>query len=95
MLLDGVPVTVELGVAVVLFGGWILVFLLGRMLFTGRMATGRELKEKNARIDVLQETLDSRDAQIAEALKVLPEVAEVLRKFHVAAEATRQESSDV
>lgn len=84
-MLDGVPFTVEAGVTVVLFGGWFALFWLVRLLFTGKMATGRELSAKDKRIEKLESALEDRDSQIKEALKVLPEVAEVLRKFHVAA----------
>lgn len=87
-MIDGVPVTIEAGIAVVLFGGWFGLFWLVRLLFTGKMATGRELTAKDQRIVKLETALEDRDSQIKEALKVLPEVAEVLRKFHVAAAET-------
>lgn len=71
------------GVATILVG-------LFWMLATGRLCTGRELGEKDKRIATLEEQVRARDDQIDLALAVLPEVAEVLRKFHVAAQESRE-----
>lgn len=38
------------------------------------------------RLEYLEQALRTRDEQVDAALRVLPEVAEVLRKFHAAAE---------
>lgn len=76
------------GWAVFLFGGWILLAFVVRMLFTGKLCTGRELAEKEARVQALEQALRTRDEQVDAALHVLPEVADILRKFHAAAEGT-------
>jgi hypothetical protein len=39
------------------------------------------------RLEYLEQALRTRDEQVDAALRVLPEVAEVLRKFHAAAQA--------
>lgn len=69
------------------------------MLATGRLCTGRELREQekriveqSERIAVLEAQVRTRDEQVDLALAVLPEVAGVLRKFHVAAEESREAS---
>lgn len=84
-MLDGVPVGLADGVSVVA-----LLVILFWMLATGRLATGRELTEKTKRIETLEQQVRNRDEQVDVALAVLPEVADVLRKFHVAAEETRE-----
>lgn len=84
-MFEGLPVGLTNGVGVVA-----LLVGLFWMLATGRLATGRELREKNERIVVLEAAVRTRDEQVDAALAVLPEVADVLRKFHVAAEETRE-----
>lgn len=49
-------ITPEAGLAVAAIGGWILLAFAVRLLFTGKMCTGRELAEKNAQIEVLNTT---------------------------------------
>lgn len=82
------------GLAVVCFGGWVGLFWMVRLLFTGKLCTGRELTEKDARIAVVEQALSLRDEQIDAALQVLPEVADVLRKFHAAGEEMRRERAN-
>lgn len=84
-MFEGLPVGLTNGVGVVA-----LLVGLFWMLATGRLATGRELKEKSERIAALEAQVRNRDEQVDVALAVLPEVADVLRKFHVAAEETRE-----
>lgn len=84
-MLEGLPVGLANGVGVSA-----LLVILFWMLATRRLATGRELAEKSIRIAVLEEQVRTRDEQVNAALAVLPEVADVLRKFHVAAEETRE-----
>lgn len=69
-----------------------LLVILFWMLATGRLCTGRELLEKDKRIAALEEQVRTRDNQVDLALAVLPEVADVLQKFHVAAEESREAS---
>lgn len=85
-MLEGIPDPLLYGFGIFLFGGWLGLFLMVRLLFSGRLCTGRELAEKNARLAALEEALRTRDEQVDAALRVLPEVADVLYKFHVAAE---------
>lgn len=87
-MIEGISDPVAYGLATVCFGGWILVAYTVRLLVTGKLCTGRELQEKNSRIVLLEETINSRDEQISAALGVLPQVSEVLRKLHVAASAS-------
>lgn len=89
-MFEGIPDPMMYGAAVVCFGGWVGLLWMVRMLFTGKMASGRELTEKSKRIDTLEAALGNREKQVDAALAVLPEVADVLRKFHVAAEETRE-----
>ena len=85
-MFEGIPDALLYGFGIFLFGGWVGLFLMVRLLFAGKLCTGRELSEKNARLAALEEALRTRDEQVDAALHVLPEVADVLYKFHVAAE---------
>lgn len=89
-MLEGIPLTQTTGIVFVSVGGWVGLFYMVRLLFTGKLCTGRELAEKEARIFNLEKALENRDAQIASTLQIMPEVAEVLRKFHKAGEEVRQ-----
>lgn len=61
-------------------------------LLSGRLATGRELREKDRRIATLEEALDDRDRQMAAILnQVLPTTNQLLRGIHEAAEEARDE----
>lgn len=84
-MFEGLPTGLTNGVGVAA-----LLVVLFWMLATGRLATRRELREKNERIVTLETAVRTRDEQVDAALAVLPEVADVLRKFHVAAEETRE-----
>lgn len=90
-MFEGLSDPVSYGWAVVLFGGWILLGFVVRMLFTGKLCTERELAEKEARVQALEQALRTRDEQVDAALHVLPEVADVLRKFHAAAEGAEHQ----
>lgn len=93
-MLDGVSDPILYGLAVVCFGGWVGLFWMVRLLFTGKLCTGRELLEKDARIAVVEQALSLRDEQIESALQVLPEVADILKKFHAAGEEMRRERAN-
>lgn len=84
-MLEAVPNPIAYGLAILCFGGWVLLAYMVRMLFTGKLCTGRELTEKDMRITALEQAVRTRDEQVDAALRVLPEVADVLRKFHIAA----------
>lgn len=88
-MLAGLPDPLMYGLAILCFGGWAGLAYMVRLLFTGQLCTGRELSEKDARIQALEESLRTRDDQVDAALHVLPEVADVLRKFHLAAERSK------
>lgn len=91
MPFDQIPDPMLYGFTIFLFGGWVGLFLMVRLLFAGKLCTGRELSEKNARLAALEQALHTRDEQVDAALHVLPEVADVLYKFHVAAEKDRND----
>lgn len=58
------------------------------MLSTGRLCTGRELREKNARIDALEGALKNRDHQLALVLtEAMTTINPVLRAMRDAAAA--------
>ncbi|GAW54753.1 hypothetical protein [Nocardioides sp. PD653] len=75
-------------IAVVAIG--IIVFGL-RALIKGDLRTGREAEALEKRAETAEGAMRIRDEQVDAALRVLPQVAEVLEKFHVAGEQVRQE----
>lgn len=75
-------------IAVVAIG--IIVFGI-RALVTGTLRTGREAEALQKRAETAESAMRIRDEQVNAALRVLPQVAEVLEKFHVAGEQVRQE----
>lgn len=89
-MLELVPDPLQYGIAVLLFGGWIGLFLVVRMLFTGKLCTGRELNEKNTRIAALelsnQELLKQNDAMLKE---YVPSANALLAAIRQAAEEAR------
>lgn len=87
-MLEGVSDPLVYGLSVLCFGGWVGLAYMVRLLFVGKLCTGRELTEKDNRVQALEQALRTRDEQVNAALHVLPEVADVLRKFHAAAERT-------
>jgi hypothetical protein len=87
-MFQGIPDPLLYGLSVVCFGGWVGLAYMVRLLFTGKLCTGRELAEKDARVQALEVDLRTRDEQVDAALHVLPELADVLRKFHLAAGKT-------
>lgn len=56
------------------------------MLATGRLATARELAEKDKRIAALHEALQNRDDQLTEALKHLSAENSLMSALHRRAE---------
>lgn len=60
-----------------------IVFLVFWGLMTGRICTGRELQEKNRRIDALEQTLKTRDHQLSlvltESMETLSPVLKAMR----------------
>ena len=68
-----------------------LTVLLFWMLATGRLCTGRELREKNGSISKLEKLVETRDEQISLMLsETLPAVTNVLTALHQAAEEKGQ-----
>lgn len=59
-----------------------------RSLITGVLRTGREAQALEKRAETAEAASRVRDDSLNQALMVLPEVSEVLKKFHVAAETT-------
>jgi hypothetical protein len=57
------------------------------MLATGRLATGRELREKDKRITTLEKLVETRDAQLSMVLKeTLPKTNVLMSALYKAAE---------
>lgn len=77
-LLNGIGVV---GVVLVVFWG----------LMVGRLCTGRELHEKNQRIDALEATLRTRDHQLSLVLtEAMTTISPVLKALRAAREAEDQ-----
>lgn len=58
------------------------------MLARGNLCTGRELREKNARIDKLEDSLKTRDHQLSLVLtEAMTTISPVLRAMRAAADA--------
>lgn len=70
-------------VALVLWFGW--------MLATGRIATRRELVEKDRRIAALEKALDTRDSQLMTVFEALPKIARAMGGIHNAVEEVKEE----
>lgn len=90
-MIDGISDPLAYGLAVVLFGGWVLVAWGVRLMFAGKLRTEAELLATQKRAETAEAALRVRDSQLNAALGALPKVAEVLEKFHVAGEQVRQE----
>ena len=75
-------------IAVVAIG--IIVFGI-RALIKGDLRTVGEVTALTRRAESAEAAMRIRDEQVDSALRVLPQVAEVLEKFHVAGEQVRQE----
>lgn len=61
------------------------------MLATGRLCTGRELREKNARIEVLETTLRVRDHQLSLVLsEAMTTISPVLKAMRAAVDADEE-----
>ena len=90
MNLELLPDPLMYGVAVLLFGGWIGLFWVVRMLFTGKLCTGRELEDKNKTIGTLElanKELNSQNAAILN--EWIPSANAVLTALRKAAEEAR------
>ena len=62
------------------------------MLATGRLATGRELREKNQRIQALEATLRTRDHQLSLVLtETMTTISPVLKAMRAAVESEESE----
>jgi hypothetical protein len=68
-----------------------LILLFGWLLATGRLATGRELREKDRRINALEKALDTRDQQLMTVFEALPKIARAMGGIHNAVEAVTDE----
>lgn len=78
------------GLAILCFGGWIGLFYVVRMLFTGKLCTGRELQEKNTTISTLEQSNRELRQQNEMMLKeYVPSVNAVLASIRQAAEEAR------
>lgn len=78
------------GLAILCFGGWIGLFYVVRMLFTGKLCTGRELQEKNTTITALEQSNRELRQQNEMMLKeYVPSVNAVLASIRQAAEEAR------
>jgi len=66
-----------------------------RALVKGDLRTGREAEALEKRATTAEQAIHIRDEQVDAALRVLPSVAEVLEKFHVAGEQVRRERDEV
>lgn len=80
------------------FGGFVGVpsLLVGLywMLATGRLCTGRELREKNARITALEDSLRTRDHQLSLVLtESMTTISPVLKAMRAAVEADEEPPS--
>lgn len=53
-----------------------------RALVKGELRTGREVDQKDKRIEYLETALRTRDDQVGNALEVLPKIAGVLAELH-------------
>lgn len=88
--LEVIPDPLLYGLSVFLFGGWIGLLWVVRMLFTGKLCTGRELNEKNVTIEALEqsnkELLKQNEAMLREQI---PTVNALLGAIRQAAEEAR------
>lgn len=77
--MENLPVGLLNGVGVVGLSASFAVWFV-RALAKGTICTGRELAEKNARIENLEVALSTRDEQVNAALAVLPEAVSLLQE---------------
>lgn len=88
---QAIPNPIAYGLAIVCFGGWILLAYMIRLMFSGKLRTEAELQAMQKRAETAEGSLRVRDEQVNAALGVLPQIAGVLEKFHVAGDQVRQE----
>jgi hypothetical protein len=55
-MIDGLSDPIAYGLGVLLFGGWIGLAGVVRLLFAGKLATSREIEEKNRELDTVKAT---------------------------------------
>lgn len=88
--LELIPDPFLYGLAILCFGGWIGLFFVVRMLFTGKLCTGRELAEKNTTILAMEqsnkELLKQNEAMLKE---YVPSTNTLLAAIRQAAEEAR------
>lgn len=65
-----------------------------RAMVKGDLRTLGEVNALLKRAETAEAAMRIRDEQVDSALRVLPQIAEVLEKFHVAGEQVRQERGD-
>lgn len=65
-----------------------------RAMVKGDLRTLGEVTALLKRAETAEAAMRIRDEQVDSALRVLPQIAEVLEKFHVAGEQVRQERED-
>lgn len=90
-MFEAIPNPLAYGLAVVCFGGWLLLAYMVRLMFTGKLRTESELQAMERRAATAEGSLRVRDEQVNAALAVLPQIAGVLEKFHLAGNQVRQE----
>lgn len=86
-MLEGLPIASLLDGA----GTVTCIVLFGILLATGRICTGRELREKNDRITTLEATVAERDAQIYQLVSTLRPIGHFMGSVHEVAEQVRVE----
>lgn len=80
VFIDGAPWVVQLGVAGT---GWALVAYFVRMMFTGTLATRREVNEKDRRLQAQEETIQELRDQIGKlAGEYLPTANALMVSLH-------------
>jgi len=65
------------------------IVLFGILLATGKICTGRELREKNDRITTLEATIATRDAQLNQLVSTLRPIGHFMGSVHEVAEQVR------
>lgn len=63
-----------------------------RALVRGDLRTGREAEALQKRAETAEAAMRVRDEQINAALRVMPQIATVLEKFHLAGEQVREQA---
>lgn len=90
-MIEGISDPVAYGLAVVCFGGWILVAVAVKAMFSGRLRTQREAEALLKRAETAEAAMRVRDEQVNAALAVLPKVLEIMEKIHQGGEEMHRE----